>query len=340
MIITPEAILNKLKTTGRPIALWGCGKVGRETLSYLYDKNLEVECFLDSNEVTQGKYIEGRYKIFAPTLIISAKTHFVIIASIKYSLEMISELKRYGYNEYIDFVHALALFGSSIIGMNEGYCLLCDSPTIFIENGESLRDGYRCWRCGSIPRQRAIVRTINRFIPEWNELTIHECSPNEIFISFFGSRCNKYTYSKFWPDITPGSSFNNVLCEDLEKLTFQDNSIDIFITQDVFEHVFNPQAAFQQIERVLKVGGYHIFSVPIYENNPESIQKARKNSAGMIEFLSEPEHHGPSLVTYHFGLDIIDYISSDMLTTILIEKDRHFGIDGNFLHIFVCRKKA
>ena len=44
-------------------------------------------------------------------------------------------------------------------------------------------------------------------------------------------------------------------------MTFENESFDLFITQDVFEHVMTPNKAFKEIERVLKPGGAHVFTV-------------------------------------------------------------------------------
>ncbi len=43
--------------------------------------------------------------------------------------------------------------------------------------------------------------------------------------------------------------------EDIEKQTFADESFDIVITQDVFEHLFHPGAAAREIARTLRPGG-------------------------------------------------------------------------------------
>ena len=43
--------------------------------------------------------------------------------------------------------------------------------------------------------------------------------------------------------------------QNLEKLTYEDESFDVVITQDVFEHINEPFQAFKEIARVLKPGG-------------------------------------------------------------------------------------
>jgi SAM-dependent methyltransferase len=44
-------------------------------------------------------------------------------------------------------------------------------------------------------------------------------------------------------------------CEDLERQTFADNSFDLVITQDVFEHIVKPDLAIREIARTLRPGG-------------------------------------------------------------------------------------
>ena len=57
---------------------------------------------------------------------------------------------------------------------------------------------------------------------------------------------------------SPGTIVNAVRCENLEHLTFDNESVDLHITQDVFEHLFDPAAAFREIARTLRLGGAHV----------------------------------------------------------------------------------
>ncbi len=60
---------------------------------------------------------------------------------------------------------------------HRGYCPICGKPTVFVMEGSWLRDEYRCARCRSIPRWRALMHVIERSWPNWRELAIHESSP-------------------------------------------------------------------------------------------------------------------------------------------------------------------
>ena len=74
-------------------------------------------------------------------------------------------------------------------------------------------------------------------------------------------------------------SYNDkkIRCENLENLTFSDNTFDIFITQDVFEHIFDPITASKEIMRVLKPGGSHVFTTTKHKNSKNFMQRASKN---------------------------------------------------------------
>ncbi|MBB6732232.1 class I SAM-dependent methyltransferase [Cohnella sp. CBP 2801] len=227
--------------------------------------------------------------------------------------------------------------------VNSGYCPICEKETYFYEKGDWLRDEYLCLYCHSIPRERALVHVLNQFENNWRNLIIHESSPGGASADYLKNNCKSYTDSQFFRNINLGEYYNGVRCENLESLTFDSDSIDIFITQDVFEHVMNPIEAFKEIERVLKIGGVHIFTVPIYTKLDKTVQRA-KIVNNELEHILEPIYHGNpidqngSLVTYDYGLDITKFFSNAISTTIYLEKNRQLGLDGEFLHVLICRK--
>jgi Methyltransferase domain len=49
--------------------------------------------------------------------------------------------------------------------------------------------------------------------------------------------------SHYYPGLAPGTIVNGIRCENLERLSFGDESFDLHLTQDVFEHLFDPAAA-------------------------------------------------------------------------------------------------
>ncbi len=216
------------------------------------------------------------------------------------------------------------------------------AETTFAAWGEWLRDHYLCERCGSIPRQRAVVNVLESVKPGWRDLVVHESSPT---FNFFASQCPRYSYSFLFDDVPCGQSKDGSRCENLESLTFESGRFDVFITQDVLEHVLRPDQALSEIVRVLRPGGIHICTVPKHKNIAKSYPRAR-SVGGRMEYLVEPQYHGnpvnngKSLVTWDFGADLEDLMMlwTGYLTSTYLIRDRKRGIDGEFLEVFVTRK--
>lgn len=225
---------------------------------------------------------------------------------------------------------------------NLGYCHCCRADSIFEIRGDWLRDNYICANCHSIPRQRHIQHILDKHFPGWDDMEIHESSPSNNFISKY---CISYTSSQYFDGVAQGSQHKGVRCENLEDLTFDDESFDIFITQDVLEHLFNPDKAVKEIMRVLKPGGTHIFTAPKNKNLRLSSPRARLENGKAI-YLKEKEYHGnpvgdgKSLVTWDYGDDFEVLMSNwcPFPTATYITRDRNLGLDGEYLEVFVTRK--
>jgi SAM-dependent methyltransferase len=193
-----------------------------------------------------------------------------------------------------------------------------------------------------------LLNAAQKFAPNYRELEIHESSPGTQSSKNLKRTCKNYSDSQYFPDIEPGTIHKGFRCENLDKLTFKDNTFDLFVTSDVFEHVMNPEKAFAEIARVLKPGGLHIFTMPWYPELSKSKRRALVNTVGQIEYLEEPVYHGNpvssdgSLVTFDWGLDFCDKVFqySGMTTTIYVERNRQFGLDGKFLEVFISRKSV
>ena len=228
-----------------------------------------------------------------------------------------------------------------------GFCLCCEQSTVFFSLDPWLRDSFKCAVCRSLPRQRALTRILNEVYPNWRSLIIHESSPTLGGISErFRKECEQYSASQYYPGATPGVSIGHFRNENLESLTLADQSVDIFITQDVLEHVYSPAAAFREIGRVLRPGGAHIFTVPLVNKHRPSQIWATLNDDGSPNFLVEPDFHDNpvdpkgSPVTMHWGFDIIHAIkqASSLETTIEHIDDLSQGIRAEYIEVLVTRR--
>ena len=229
---------------------------------------------------------------------------------------------------------------------NYGYCHCCGQAVKFTADNSWFRDHYICAECDSIPRERALAWTVDKFFSNWRKATIHESSPIERGISQkLKKYCQNYTASQYFPGVESGAEHQGWRCENLEALSFADNSIDLHLSQDVMEHIFAPNLAFKEIARTLRPGGMHIFTVPLVNKSKPTEICAEMSEDGTIRHLLEPEYHGSPvsegvLVTRRWGYDICDYIfkHAGLFTQLVYIDALELGIRAEYIEVLVTMK--
>lgn len=214
------------------------------------------------------------------------------------------------------------------MNFNKDICTICGS-TEFYCNGNDHREDFRCNSCHSQTRVRYLKFVLDNSFPHWKDLIVHESSPASN--TFFKNSCVNYSSSFYNLELLEGGIYDSSYNLNLENLyLFEDNSFDLFITQDVFEHVYQPDIAFREIQRVLKPGGAHIFTVPrsaLWKNTKFRIKLDNKE----IIYIEEPIYHlgltgTNSLVTIDYGQDFekvfYDWTNTTLDTNSIIVNDR------------------
>ena len=228
-----------------------------------------------------------------------------------------------------------------------GFCPCCEKPTEFLAYNPWLRDHFRCVNCGSIPRQRALLKTLETHFPKWRELAIHESSPSNGGASArIRAECSRYISSQYYPHHEFGETILGHRNENLEAMTFPNAIFDIVISQDVMEHVYDPATVFREVARILKPGGAHVFTVPIVNKHGPSQVWATKNEDGSPRFLYQPDYHGNpvdpcgSPVTMRWGYDIVQFIemACGLNTSIEYIDDLEIGVRAEYIEVLVTRK--
>lgn len=191
------------------------------------------------------------------------------------------------------------------------------------------------------------MAAIERFFSNWRELRIHESSPADRGVSKkLAQQCVAYTPTQYAPDVEEGSFHptERWRCENLERQTFPDASFDLVVTQDVLEHLFDPDAAFREIARTLKSGGAHIATTPlVFGASRPTIQCASLDSYGTIIHHRPPDYHqnpvdpNGSLVTFWWGYDIVDRIdaAAPFRTMLFLQEDKTQGISGPLNEVLI-----
>ena len=208
-------------------------------------------------------------------------------------------------------------------------CPICGWRGEFDRSKGLRRDGVGCRGCRATLRYRnqaasiltqlgkgryATIRDLVRDTGISEHAFVMEAALRGPFIKFFSTLKNYYrTY--LWADIAPGGYRDEVRCEDITSLTFEDGTFDLVVTSDVMEHVIDYEAAFRDIYRILKPGGAHVCSIPVDWPMPANTVRRAELRDGKIVHHHEQRFHvagdgTPSLVCTDFGFDIIGTLQS------------------------------
>ncbi|MFW2828524.1 polysaccharide pyruvyl transferase family protein [Sphingomonas sp. ID0503] len=220
---------------------------------------------------------------------------------------------------------AVRNLGDDILGL----CTICGAKGVFLRgDNPSVRESYPCPSCRATLRYREQASAILDEFARGHETSIarlvasgrldgahiYEPALHGPFVGAF-SGLPHYHRSYYWEGGKPGEELKGVPFGDLKVLPYPDRTFDLVITSDVFEHVIDPDEAFAEIRRVLKVGGVHIFSIPTrWPIDAVSVDRVRIVDDA-IEHLLPPRYHragdgSPSLVITDFGSDIVDRLAA------------------------------
>jgi SAM-dependent methyltransferase len=173
-----------------------------------------------------------------------------------------------------------------------GRCPVCARAVGFVAVAPDPRDGLLCLRCGSVPRERAVVIALAGFGVELARVVLHESSPSLGTWRFFRARCRGYVASCTFADVVIGRRVGVFTSVDLRHQPFAAQTFDVVVTQDLLQHVLEPFAAFAEIARTLRTDGVHVFTVPRDPAAPTRARVRNADAARGLELLVPAERHG------------------------------------------------
>ena len=217
-----------------------------------------------------------------------------------------------------DFVKRSYLFEYWTPPYIKAYCSVCNTFSNMKSDYSKgfYTETYNC--CGMGARMRGMYEYIVNNFEKNNRVYIQEVltpsykayenyfgDDNIIGSEFLGSdkNCGEYYY------------FNKhkIMHQDCTKLSFRDNSMDLIISQAVFEHIFNYKQALSEILRILKNDGCLVLSIPFFYDSQNSVMLAKQEKSGeVIQIIEPPEIHGNpvdgsgALAYWHHGWEFIE----------------------------------
>jgi len=174
------------------------------------------------------------------------------------------------------------------------------------------------------------------------DIHVYEMSSKGALFKFLKRRFEDLTFSEYYDDINPGSFRNGIQCQDVQRLTFKNESFDLVTSTEVFEHVPDDLKGFKEIYRVLKWGGYFIFTVPLSDSE-KTVERAFIKD-GRVEHILPPEYHGDRIrgrnrvLTFrNYGMDIrfkLESIGFEMHLRVV--NDERYAIANG--RVIICKK--
>jgi len=242
----------------------------------------------------------------------------------------------------------------SLVQRRVGFYPVCERRTLFlVSDAANLRENARCLHCRSISRNRHVARRLldalrGRGVRRLRDLA----GRGDLCIYYLGSsgallaalRTSPHLVcSEYFDDCESGEYRDGILCQNVERLSFADASFDLVISEDVFEHVADYRQGLREVCRVLKPGGYHVFSVP-FEFREETTSRFAREGDRYVPTAPRYTHGDPvrgSIPVYtHFGYDLLEFLKGIGLEASLElasrEETRRFGTFGSYT--FVTRK--
>ena len=184
-------------------------------------------------------------------------------------------------------------------------CNICGNLSEFtIHRDATLLRDAKCTCCKSPLRSSDVAGRILHTFKDVSKLRIlNTCSTGAIYNKFH--LFPNYIASEFFDNVPNGQKKGDIYCVDLMKIPFEDESFDLVVSEDVFEHIKDYKKAFKEVHRVLCDGGYHIFTVPVHEGKKT---KSRLSKPNIV-------HHGDPLrkqgvaVCTDFGDDLPELLN-------------------------------
>lgn len=209
-----------------------------------------------------------------------------------------------------------------------------------------------CSRCGAKLRSRRLACVListfliegkpSRSLREWclrsepRSLTIAEINHIE---GLHESICDLpgLHYSDFQDAETAQSS--GVPSEDLTRLSYSDETFDLVLTSETLEHVPDLSKALQEIHRILKPNGLHIFTIPVRPTLASTFSRREIRADGsVIDHVPKISHPGGDWgypVFTEFGRDVLEVIGRAGFST-----TEWFGplSEDDLAQVYVSRK--
>lgn len=177
----------------------------------------------------------------------------------------------------------------------------------------SERESMHCDSCRSSLRLRELSRAISLVYSQGSKSLVELVKDpkfRRLNIAEINACGDLHNILKTLPNIKYSeyeSDDKNTRGEDLQALSYENNFFDLVLTSDTLEHIPDYKTAINEILRILKPGGYHIFTIPIVFSR-KTKRRVKLEGNSVVPIL-DASYHGAgepgNLVSSEFGIDLL-----------------------------------
>jgi len=236
-----------------------------------------------------------------------------------------------------------------------GYCNVCEKETKFKlrlnkKKQIDFRESLVCEFCKINNRKRFMLGFLKNLAKNSDsKLTVFMYEQVTKFFSLAQNikNINLIGTEFLGYDKKSGQIIDNIRNEDAMNLSFENNTFDVIVSNDVYEHVPNIERTLSEAYRVLKNSGKLLISIPFDQKITKTISRATLVDGKIKHLLPATYHENPiatqdgSLVFYDYGWDFFEFLKTAGFIDVYMlgYYDIFYGHLGNGLQfIFVAQK--
>jgi SAM-dependent methyltransferase len=224
------------------------------------------------------------------------------------------------YKMYGMVSNKLSRLGERVRNRRRVTCNVCDwSGNAFevLATIGYVRRNARCPNCGSMERHRAMIQKLreDKFLkPGMRLLDVGGIKPFRKILEDWGV---------LYFSISLGDPA--MVCMDVERMGFPDESFDFIIDSHVLEYVRDYRRGMSELWRVLRSGGRMLLTEAYVHGQPQTIEFGAPNPTA-------------TFMVRHFGEDLIEFLRDAGFAVNLWDHTGQNNSRGDFF--FLCEKPA
>ncbi|MDU9376200.1 hypothetical protein McpSp1_07940 [Methanocorpusculaceae archaeon Sp1] len=184
----------------------------------------------------------------------------------------------------------------------KSYCPFCEKWSYFLPAGSPPRIGAICPFCGLRERHRELYDIYQEFFSSRmdGKFVVYHMAPEKGIYDYILKQKNiHYITGDFAPENFPFAKKCRYI--DATSMPFENESIDVILSNHVMEHIPNESLFLQEMYRVLKNDGTIFLTIPFFKDQKITLENEKFNTNEL-----RTKYYGQSDHVRKYGMDVFE----------------------------------